>query len=106
MASFGNVVRLVAPYIIESPMKRLLIRFAILILLVVAVFWAYPSSKPWAAFGSDAQFIAKYYALEKCQREAGKTGGWCGKNCKDYGNEFTTDCHPLVRVPQKSQDSK
>jgi hypothetical protein len=22
---------------------------------------------------------------------------WCGKNCKDYGDGFTSDCHPLMR---------
>jgi hypothetical protein len=78
-------------------MKRFLIPLVILILLVAGAFWFYRSSRPWTAFGPDAQSIGKYHTIEECQRAVGKTGGWCGKECKDDGVE----CAPLVPVPKQ-----
>ena len=49
--------------------------------------------------------VGKYPSLERCQREVEKTGGWCGKGCRDYGSAGVADCDPLVAVPQVGKAS-
>jgi hypothetical protein len=45
--------------------------------------------------------IGNYHSLEECRADVEKTGGWCGKNCKDYGGGSIANCDPNLPIPKK-----
>src|ERR1700733_10685900 len=61
-------------------------------------------SKPWTGMrvdGPRASRAGSYRTLDKCKLEIEKTGGWCGEDCKDYGNGTIADCNPNLSIPKK-----
>jgi hypothetical protein len=62
------------------------------------------SSPAWSGMTmSDLQItsVHLYRSLELCTKDIQKTGGWCGKNCRDYGRNNIADCKPLVKIEKK-----
>jgi len=40
--------------------------------------------------------IGTYRTLDACKKAVQKTGGWCGRNCTNYGNGEIANCKPLM----------
>ena len=73
----------------------------ILILLVTALAAGalhFVDRKPWMGLSSDVNPIGTFHNVEACRLEVGNVGGWCGKDCKNYGAGVIAGCTPLVKV--------
>lgn len=80
----------------------LVILLVILVVVVVlgaaGIFFAH---KPWTGLSSSLPTaVIGTYDLEACRVDVGKIGGWCGKECHNYGTGHCADCAPLLKVEQ------
>jgi hypothetical protein len=78
-------------------------KIAVWILILLAIALAagalhFVDRKPWMGLSSDVKPIGKFRNVEACRIEVGKIGGWCGKDCKNYGAGMIADCAPLTKV--------
>jgi hypothetical protein len=73
-------------------------------ILALALGW-FLLEKPWMGIrenGNIANPMGAYRSLSACTREVEKTGGWCGKGCKVYGDDSIADCRPLVTITKRN----
>jgi hypothetical protein len=58
----------------------------------------------WTGIDADGSShdLGQFRSLEECKLKVGKTGGWCGKGCKRYGDLGYADCSPLIPIPKAS----
>jgi flagellar basal body-associated protein FliL len=76
----------------------------VLVIVVVAVVLGaagiFATHKSWTGLSATEPpaIIGTYRNLEACRVDVGKVGGWCGKECRNYGAGQFADCAPLTKV--------
>jgi hypothetical protein len=81
----------------------LLVGVAIFLALAGAVGW-FLLTKGRTGLRYDGDHVTRtgtYRSLDACSRDVEKMGGWCGKNCRDYGEGIISDCAPNLAIPKK-----
>jgi hypothetical protein len=76
---------------------------AIFLLLVIAFGW-WLLDKPWTGITADGdklKSVGTYRSLDECTKEVEKTGGFCGKDCENYGAGSIANCITNVPIPRK-----
>jgi hypothetical protein len=86
--------------------KSSLIAFIIIAILVLAgAFILLRPTDTWIGLRSNGERESTngvtYKTLDACKRDMEKVGGWCGRNCQDYGSGLIADCDPVLQVPKK-----
>ena len=84
-----------------SDHARLLFGIAILAVLAGASGW-WLFAESWTGIKPDGDKtvrIGTYRSLEACRSDVEKTGGWCGKGCKDYSGAIA-GCSPDLPIPK------
>jgi hypothetical protein len=81
--------------------SRLLFGIAIFVVAAGASGW-WLFAESWTGIKPDGDKIVgigTYRSLDACRSDVEKTGGWCGKGCKDYGGAIA-GCNPDLPIPK------
>jgi hypothetical protein len=72
------------------------------VICIAVILYLTHSRDDWTAVpvGRDSPILGHYPSLETCSKAVETTGGFCGRNCKEY--DFgPTQCDPNIKIEMK-----